>query len=95
MIYRIMQNWRNVVTPIIDSIDPDTMEYKAGGLDILAFDWTLKQAFPKRKMDDTEPTESPGMVSLRTRSQRPWSPVSTCFPPVSHMLRRRVGKCLC
>jgi len=49
------------VTPIIDSIDPDTMEYKAGGLDILAFDWTLKQAFPKRKMDDTEPTESPGM----------------------------------
>ena len=83
MIYRIMQSWRNVVTPIIDSIDPDTMEYKAGGLDILAFDWGLKQAFPKRKMDDTEPTESPGMVGhpvpFSWSSPSVADPFSTCY----------------
>eukprot|EP00040_Diaphanoeca_grandis_P043802 m.10296 g.10296 ORF g.10296 m.10296 type:complete len:624 (-) comp8237_c0_seq1:66-1937(-) len=61
LIYRIVQDHRNVVCPIIDSIDPDSMVYTAGGLDIVAFDWGLRQAFPKRDMHETEPAASPGM----------------------------------
>jgi len=61
LIYRIVQDHRNVVCPIIDSVDPDSMVYTAGGLDVVAFDWGLRQAFPKREMHETEPSASPGM----------------------------------
>ena len=56
MIERIQQSFRNVVVPMIDSIDPDTFVHTAGGLDVVAFDWGLRQAFPKREIRGTSPT---------------------------------------
>jgi polypeptide N-acetylgalactosaminyltransferase len=61
MIGRILEDRRNVVVPMIDSIDPDTFKFTAGGLDIVAFDWGLRQAFPKRDIVDVHPVASPGM----------------------------------
>ena len=35
--------------------------YTAGGLDVVAFDWGLRQAFPKRPIEGITPVASPGM----------------------------------
>jgi len=47
-----------VVMPIIDSIDPDTFAYRSGGLDILAFSWSLGQKGLGRRRSRTEPMPS-------------------------------------
>eukprot|EP00041_Stephanoeca_diplocostata_P021191 m.488500 g.488500 ORF g.488500 m.488500 type:complete len:539 (+) comp21763_c1_seq23:233-1849(+) len=62
LLYRIVQDRRHVVMPIIDSIDPDSFEYHAGGLDLVAFSWALSQAGVSRPMSKTEPMRSPAMA---------------------------------
>eukprot|EP00047_Mylnosiga_fluctuans_P002994 m.226906 g.226906 ORF g.226906 m.226906 type:complete len:588 (+) comp11500_c0_seq1:105-1868(+) len=59
---RIGEDRTHVVMPIIDSIDPDSFEYRYGGLDILAFSWSLGQKGVSRRRSDTEPMPSPIMA---------------------------------
>ena len=52
MLYRISQDRNHVVMPFIDSIDADNFEFQSGGIDILAFSWTLGQRpAPPRKRE--------------------------------------------
>jgi polypeptide N-acetylgalactosaminyltransferase len=50
LLARIKQDPKHVVMPIIDSIEPDSMEYMKGGLDVLAFSWSLGQKGVSRPM---------------------------------------------
>ena len=59
---RIHESPHHVVMPIIDSIDPDTFVYRAGGLDILGFSWALGQKGISRPRSATEPMPSPIMA---------------------------------
>ena len=43
LLHRIKEDRKHIVMPIIDSIDPDMFAYRPGGLDILAFSWSLGQ----------------------------------------------------
>ena len=59
MLYRIYEDRRHVVMPIIDSIDPDNFEYAQGGLDLLGFTWSLGQgSVGSRERKNTEPMAS-------------------------------------
>ena len=58
LLARIKQDPKHVVMPIIDSIEPDSFEYMKGGLDILAFSWSLGQKGVSRPMSDTKPVTS-------------------------------------
>lgn len=59
---RIGEDRHHVVMPIIDSIDPDSFAYHAGGLDILGFSWSLGQKGLSRQRSDTQPMPSPIMA---------------------------------
>ena len=61
MIGRIKENPKVLTVPMIDGVDADSFIYAAGGLDVVAFDWGLRQAFPKRPITGIEPVDSPGM----------------------------------
>jgi len=61
MIARIKENPKVLTVPMIDGLDADDFHYTAGGLDVVAFDWGLRQAFPKRPITGVEPVDSPGM----------------------------------
>ena len=56
---RIGEDRHHVVMPIIDSIDADSFDYRSGGLDILAFSWSLGQKGVSRPRKDVEPMPSP------------------------------------
>eukprot|EP00039_Didymoeca_costata_P027175 m.17652 g.17652 ORF g.17652 m.17652 type:complete len:670 (+) comp6074_c0_seq2:97-2106(+) len=58
MLARIKEDPGHVVMPIIDSIDPDGFAYRAGGLDILAFSWSLGQKGLGRRRSSSEPMKS-------------------------------------
>ena len=58
MLYRIYEDRRHVVMPIIDSIDPDNFVYSQGGLDILSFTWRLGQGPLGRAREATKPMAS-------------------------------------
>lgn len=63
MLARIKEDPKHVVMPIIDSIDPDSWEYRRGGLDILGFSWGLGQkGIGSRRRTRTEPMPSPIMA---------------------------------
>eukprot|EP00040_Diaphanoeca_grandis_P036978 m.238828 g.238828 ORF g.238828 m.238828 type:complete len:615 (+) comp33730_c0_seq9:54-1898(+) len=62
MLYRVHQDRRHAVMPIIDSIEPDNFRYHAGGLDILAFSWSLGQKGMSRIRSRLEPNPSPVMA---------------------------------
>lgn len=59
---RIKEDRRHAVMPIIDSIDPDNFRYRAGGLDILGFSWSLGQKGMARTRSHDEPMPSPVMA---------------------------------
>jgi polypeptide N-acetylgalactosaminyltransferase len=59
---RIAEDKRHVVMPQIDSIDPDSFAYELGGIDILAFSWTLGQKDLVRDRSEVEPMQSPVMA---------------------------------
>lgn len=56
---RIGEDRHHVVMPIIDSIDPDSFQYNPGGLDILAFSWSLGQKGLGRARSESKPMPSP------------------------------------
>ena len=58
MLYRIYEDRRHVVMPIIDSIDADSFQYHQGGLDILSFTWRLGQGPLGRAREATKPMAS-------------------------------------
>merc|ERR1711998_463219 len=62
MLARIKEDRRHAVMPIIDSIDPDNFRYRAGGLDILGFSWSLGQKGMARTRSHDEPMPSPVMA---------------------------------
>ena len=60
LLYRVSQDRRHVVMPIIDSIQADSFQYTMGGLDILGFSWSLGQkGIGTRPRTDFEPMPSP------------------------------------
>lgn len=59
---RIGEDRRHVVMPIIDSLDADSFDYHSGGLDILAFSWSLGQKGISRRRTEVEPMPSPIMA---------------------------------
>ena len=59
---RIAEDKRHVVMPQIDGIDADTFAYRIGGIDILAFSWTLGQKGISRPRSQTDPMPSPIMA---------------------------------
>ena len=59
---RIGEDRRHVVMPQIDSINADTFAYSVGGIDILAFSWTLGQKGISRVRSVSEPMTSPVMA---------------------------------
>jgi polypeptide N-acetylgalactosaminyltransferase len=60
LLYRVHQDRRHVVMPVIDSIHPDGFSYNQGGLDILGFSWGLGQkGIGQRKRSQLEPMPSP------------------------------------
>lgn len=59
---RIAEGTEHVVMPQIDSINADTFAYESGGIDILAFSWTLGQKGLARRRSQFEPMESPIMA---------------------------------
>ncbi|CAG0920510.1 unnamed protein product [Notodromas monacha] len=72
LLFRISQNWSNVVVPIIDIISDDTFEYRGkssdpisvGGFDwSLIFDWhTLPERVQKTLASPIQPVPSPTMA---------------------------------
>lgn len=63
LMFRIYEDRHHVVMPIIDSIDADSFDYHAGGLDILGFSWGLGQkSIGNRKREATKPMPSPIMA---------------------------------
>ena len=62
LLARIKEDRRHVVMPIIDSIDPDSLQYRMGGLDILGFSWSLGQKGTSRRRSRFEPMPSPVMA---------------------------------
>eukprot|EP00053_Salpingoeca_punica_P018114 m.176320 g.176320 ORF g.176320 m.176320 type:complete len:591 (-) comp17363_c1_seq3:1576-3348(-) len=63
LLYRVYQDRRHVVMPIIDSIHPDAFTYNQGGLDILGFSWGLGQkGIGMRQRTQFEPMPSPIMA---------------------------------
>lgn len=62
LLTRISEDRRHAVMPVIDSIDPDTFRYHAGGLDILGFSWSLGQKGMARRRSRDAPMKSPIMA---------------------------------
>lgn len=62
MLARIKEDKKHVVMPVIDSVDPDNFRYRAGGLDILAFSWSLGQKGVSRRRERVAPMPSPVMA---------------------------------
>ena len=62
MLARIKEDKKHVVMPVIDSVDPDNFRYRAGGLDILAFSWSLGQKGMSRRRERVAPMQSPVMA---------------------------------
>ncbi len=59
----VAKDYHNVAMPFIDSIHADTFEVKAGGLDILGFNWNLGQkGISMRKQEEYLPMPSPIMA---------------------------------
>eukprot|EP00005_Dracoamoeba_jomungandri_P003799 CAMPEP_0174256172 /NCGR_PEP_ID=MMETSP0439-20130205/5434_1 /TAXON_ID=0 /ORGANISM="Stereomyxa ramosa, Strain Chinc5" /LENGTH=620 /DNA_ID=CAMNT_0015338673 /DNA_START=256 /DNA_END=2118 /DNA_ORIENTATION=- len=54
LLARIAEDRRHVVMPVIDTIFADDFGYKAGGIDILGFDWNLGQTGVFRKVPEGE-----------------------------------------
>jgi polypeptide N-acetylgalactosaminyltransferase len=85
----ISQNYTNVVTPLINSIDDTTFEYKFGtasSINIGGFDWNLHFSWhvlpereKKRRKHHLEPVRSPTMAGgLFAISKRYFEDLGTC-----------------
>lgn len=69
---RIGEDRKHVVMPIIDGIDADSFQYSPGGLDILAFSWSLGQKGLGRARSEIEPMKSPIMAGGLFSIDRSW-----------------------
>jgi polypeptide N-acetylgalactosaminyltransferase len=61
LLARINEDRKHVVMPAIDTLDPDTLAYSAGGLDVLAFSWRMSDISLSRPRVEPGPWPSVSM----------------------------------